>query len=280
MSPRTRRALLAGVGAAALGPALAGCTDGRLTGRQAHLEPVPPDEVPAPLRVYQGDLREPLREAALTGETRRFAARTAVPGQAPVLGSERFERPRLTGAGDVDGVYAARVDAGVRYELLVGADQVDPPPDATVTPVGDLRPERRELVRAAVERRSPRVYPETRLGEWVRQEFFGGYVSVDGTVHRGHEVQQTDAAFFSREVWYVLSMTPAPDVDPTVELDLTPVPDAVRDAFDPVLAERRPEQSLVTRGTVSPEVARFARETAGVLLHTSTFAVGLEPTEG
>lgn len=239
-----------------------------------------PAEAPAPLRVYWGDLREPLREAALTGETRRFAALVPVPGQAPVLGHERFARPRLTGAGDANGVYEAAVQAGVRYELLVGAERADPPPDATVTPVADLRPARRELVRAAVERRSPRVYPETALGEWVRRAFFDGYVSVDGTVYRGYEVQQTDAAFFSRQVWYVLSLSPAPDAAPTVELDLTAVPDAVRDALDPVLEERRPNQPLVSEGTVPPDVARFARDTAGLLVHTATFAVGVGRTEG
>ncbi|MFB6304425.1 MAG: hypothetical protein ABEH47_04615 [Haloferacaceae archaeon] len=278
MSPRTRRGLLAGVGA--LLPALAGCSGESLSGRQVHLDPVSPTEAPAPLRVYPGDLREPLREAALTGETRRFAARTPVPGQAPVLGADRFARPRLTGAGEADGVYAAAVDAGVRYELIVGAEQADPPPDAAVTPAADLRPERRELVRKAVDGQSPRVYPETPLGEWVREEFFDGYVSVDGTVYRGREVQQTDAAFFSREVWYVLSLSPAPDADPTVELDLRPVPDAVRDALDPVLEERRPDQSLVSKGTVEPDVARFARDTPAVLVHTATFAVGLRSTEG
>ena len=60
-------------------------------------------------------------------------------------------------------------------------------------------------------------------------------------MYRGHERQQTDAAFFSNEVWYVASVTPTddtPDDAPTLHLD--PLPTAARRVIDDLLADWAP----------------------------------------
>jgi hypothetical protein len=138
--------------------------------------------------------------------------------------------------------------------------------------VADLPPDRREVVRDAVGR-AAQVEPQTRLGEFVRNEFVGGYWRLDGTVYRGREVQQTDVAFFSERAWYVLSAMPVDREAPT--LSVQPVPEAVLDALDRPLSEHRPQ--AVTYRDADPDgaVAQFVRGTERMLVHDALLEVTL-----
>jgi hypothetical protein len=168
--------------------------DGTLVLHAVDGEPEPP------LRVYPTALRETLRTAATGDGPLRTTGSAHVYRPDPVLPD--LETVALVDPdGEASGVYAVDCQGGTRYDLLVGAEAAHPPTNATVTRVETLPAERRALAVAAVENEGPRVYPETELGEWVRTEFFDGYVSHDGTTYRGTEVQQTDVAFFSTDVW-------------------------------------------------------------------------------
>ncbi len=300
MTGRTRRAYLAGVATAGAG--VAGCLEdggsGSPTGTSPRGSGAPSDAdsptgtaapdrlvldvvdaasaaADAPLTVYPGALRRWLRRAARTDETVRGHDDAGVYTPRPVL--PQFETIRLASAGDeVDGTYDLAAEGGTRYRLLVGADPVDPPADATVTPVEELPERRRAFARMAISPEHATVYPETPLGEWVRHEFFGGYFDDDGEAYLGTEVQQTDAAFFSTTAWYVLSLSPVEAADPAV----LRCPDASAAATEAVDAALDGVDEGTTRATydgeLSDAVVRFAGRTAYLLTHDRVFAVSVE----
>lgn len=218
--------LLAGV-AGLVG--VAGCLDGETPTATASSDPetdppaagrltldlVDPTGSEKPLTVLPDDLRGWLRQAATGTTVRSHADSYVYPVQQsyePIPPLTAFDQVRIddpdSGAG---GSYDVDADGGVYYERVVGVEAVSPPADAEVTPVSELSGERRELALVAIGAENggaPRVEPQTALGVWARTEFFGGYYSHEGTTYRGHEVQQTDVAFFATEVWYVLSLSP------------------------------------------------------------------------
>jgi hypothetical protein len=302
---RTRRSVLATVGGAAL---LTGCLGGsppstrtdrptadatsdRTTSDRTttpppatvRLEPAPVPGDDATLLVYPTDLRAWLGDAASGGEVLRVHAETSVPAPQPVLPADAFDRVRLTDAPDVAGWYETDVEGGIRYRYLAGATEEAPPDDATVTPVSELPEERRRLAAAAIDRESgdvARFYPETALGEWARTDFFGGYFGSNGAVYRGHEVQQTDAAFFSRECWYVLSTSPA-DGGPGPTLSLASVGETVRGPLDDLLSVRTKRESVTRDAADLPEsVVRFVDDTDYLLTHSTVFDATVERERG
>ena len=265
MPSTDRRALLAGV-ASLVG--IAGCLDdgtstattstdpetanpetdpptaGRLT-----LKPVDPSSVDEPLTVVPDDLRRWLRQAADGATVRGKADSYVYPAQQryePIPPLTAFDRVQIDDSdGGAGGSYDVDADGGVYYERVAGAEPVSPPADADVIPVSELSGERRELALAAIGAESShdtRVEPQTALGSWVRNEFFGGYFSYEGTTYRGHEVQQTDAAFFATEVWYVLSLSPT-ESEAATTLDTSASAERARMLVD----ELRSEQETVER---------------------------------
>jgi hypothetical protein len=308
----SRRALLTTLAAAGVG-SLAGCLDDR--DRSADRDGPPPSEadtgtvadgtddtdassparlelthtdptaVDGPVVVYPPELRTWLRDAATGEEPIRVHGSAPVDAPMPILTSlPAVELPATVGADDGgDGepqTYAVRGEGGTRYDILVGAEAVESVPgDADPTPVGDLSGRRRDLVRRAISEQSrATVVPETRLGEWVRTEYFDGYVEQDGTVYRGYEVRQTDAAFFSEEFWLVVSLVPveassAPT--PVTRLAFPEVPQAVRSVVDPVLPESKQTESLTTAtGEDDDALREFAATHDYLLTHTALFEVG------
>lgn len=240
---------------------------------ELRLRPVSVEEADGPMTVYPAELADWLRQAASTGETVREYAEVPAYNPVPVL--PRFEMVELRGDDAVAGSYAVDAAGGPRYEHFVGAERVDEVPDGEeVTPVSDLPAERRTLAEAAIaEDQRARVYPETELGTWVRTEFYGGYFSHDGKRYRGHEVQQTDAAFFSQTVWYVLSLSPT-DGDGTA-LRLVDVDPAVREVIDRVIGEDPTPVERSERGPFPAAVTSFAAETEFLLTHTAVYEVSL-----
>ncbi|MFB6194161.1 MAG: hypothetical protein ABEI75_03755, partial [Halobaculum sp.] len=233
--------------------------------RLTFVSSVPSD---ARARVYPAALREWLRTVATTDRTLRVFDRTHVPNPDPIW-------PAIDGVeldGEAAGTYRLDATGGTRYHVLVGAERADPPDDATVTPVSALPEPRRETATAAIRDEGPRVYPETRLGEWVRTQFFGGYYALDGEPYRGHEVSQTDAAFFSHRVWYVVRAEPADPADP-LSLGLDPIPDPVRRIVDPVLDDSVSARTLTTDPATDPAVRGFAADTRYLCTHTARFRV-------
>lgn len=230
------------------------------------------------LTVYPPALRWWLRDAA-TGETVRGHDGTYLYTPEPVLpqlDSVRLETPD----GDVDGTYDVTADGGTRYQLIVGADPVDPPADATVTAVEELPADRRELAEAAIDPEEyVTVYHETELGEWVREDFFGGYFEHDGEIYRGTEVQQTDAEFFSKTVWCILSLSPAADADDPAALRLPEIDPSVRDVVDELLGERTRNEDRTALVIDDPPdaVVSFAEETDYLLTQPEVLAVEVEP---
>jgi len=300
MDERTRRELLAALATGTTG--LAGCTApvGNGEERTDTSSPVPsrtptatpsPSPTPGPdtLRlarvdgvvdgrtvVYPELLGTWLVRAARSEGPIRVTATVSVPMPDPVLA--RFEAVTLrTGDEAVDGTYAVDCEGGTRYEVLVGAQSVESVPgDATATPLSALPERRRALALAAVGNERATVYPETELGEWVREAWFGGYFRQDGTVYRGQEVRQTDAAFFSETLWMVLSLSSAPasNVDgPTLRVP-DPAPE-VRAFLDEALAGWEPDEEEAERTVDAlPESVRsFAAETDHLLTHTTAFEV-------
>lgn len=291
MTRRSRRAYLAAVVGAAVGSA--GCVVG---GDDESASPSPtgsasPTAAPsrlvleaadaadaaaeAPLTVYPDALQHWLRRAASTDETVRGHADSGVHTPEPVV--PQFETVRLASAGgSVDGTYDLSAEGGTRYELLVGADAADPPAGTTVTPVESLPERRREFARSAISAERATVYPETALGEWVRHEFFGGYFEHDGETYRGTEVQQTDAAFFSTEAWYVLSLSPGTAEDPVV-LRFPDPGAAATDAIDAALSGIDDGTRRTTYdGGLSDAIVQFASETTYLLTHDRVWGVSLE----
>ncbi|SHH67881.1 hypothetical protein [Halobaculum gomorrense] len=190
-----------------------------------------------PVRVHLRALAALLERGAATGEVVRTTDTIVRTGQPPLLPGKRTVR--LTGDRVDDGAYALGVDGGLLYEWLLGATAVEEPPaDAEVVVVDDLPADRRSLAVEAVEGGRATVEPQTPLGTWARTAFVGGYVRYRGTVYRGRERQQTDAAFFSNEVWYVATVTPTDDEPadaPTLHLD--PLPESARPVVDDLLAD-------------------------------------------
>lgn len=307
MSPPTRRSYLATLASATA--ALSGCisgSPGNTTQDETTTRPTTTDSpattegieelrldfvrdvstIEAPVTVYPADLQSWLREAASTGETIRAYVETGVYVPEPVLPA--FEYVRLDtpeGDGEIDGFYELTAEGGTRYDLLVGASAVEEvPEDATVRPVADLPAERRELVTLAIEgSNDARVFPETELGEWVRHEFFGGYYSFEGETYLGAEVQQTDAAFFSTEVWYVLTLSPIAESEATTPatVRLPAIDASVRQVVDGLLPDEAGEAGAAANATAEvdslPEaVVQFAVETDYLLTHTAVFAVTVD----
>lgn len=302
---RSRRSVLAAVGAGLA--AVAGCTGGGTTPTDSPsdsptdvhtstvthsaspsetpsgtltLEPIPAREADDTLLVYPTDLREWLRTAATTEQTVRGHAETPSYDPSPPLPA--FERVQLADeSGELSGIYDLSVEGDTRYELLVGAEEADPPADAEVTAVSSLAEERRQLALAAIGESTgddARVYPETELGSWVREDFFGGYVSHDGTTYRGKEAKQTDAEFFATEVWYVLSATAVDAPSAPTTLRLAGVDDAVRDVISELRTQKdRPATaSTEVTGETRTAVAGFADETPLLLTHDVVYRVTYE----
>lgn len=256
-------------------------TDPQVTGRLV-LDPTTPTDVDDSVTVIPDDLRGWLRRAAAKGTTVRDYGDgyvyPAVQTYEPIPPLTGFDRLELDDpASDASGVYDLDAEGGVRYDLLVGADEATPPADATVTPVDELSGERRELALAAIGSGSDhdgRVFPETELGSWVRSQFFGSYYRLDGTVYRGHEVQQTDAAFTASEVWYVLSLSEA-DAEAASTLDLEPPEEQVRTLVD----DLRSEQETVERmerdveGLDAAMAETLATEHSYLLTHDAVYRV-------
>jgi len=221
-----------------------------------------------PLAVYPTDLREELLLAAETSEpVRGHAVAAAYEAPRPVVTG--FETVELVGTDGVDGTYAVTGEGGTRYELQVGLERAEPPADATVTDIGDLFAERASFLRTALDGAAT-VYPETRRGEWVRHAVFGGYFRIDGATYRGFERQQTDAAFFSEEVWYVLGLSRS-TATADRRLRFPEIPRDVRGTVDELLARSDPDGA--TLESVPETLASFLDEQSPFLEHGISFAV-------
>lgn len=240
------------------------------------LERIEPSE--AALTVYPNSLAALLRSAATSTETVRTHADTFVYAPEPVLPS--FDTVELVDpSGDASGVYEVSAEAGIRYELLLTAEPADPPADGAVTPVSSIPAQHRDLVVSAITGDGrPSVYPESEAGEWVRNHFFGEYVSYEGTTYQGNEREQTDAAFFSTTAWYILSLTPIEAEAGAVTLRLSDVEPSVRGTLDTALDDWQKHQPgpVIGPDRLSDSVASFADETDGLLIHTHAFDVRMD----
>lgn len=242
--------------------------------RLAVADGFPADE---PVRVHPEPLASLLERGATTGDRVRATDSILLTGRPPLLPGERTVR--LAGDGVEDGAYELAVDGGLLYDWLLGATAVDDPPrDADVVDVDALPNDRRSLAVEAIQGGRATVEPQTPLGTWARTEFVDGYVRREGTVYRGYERQQTDAAFFSKEVWYVASVTPtdrASSDAPTLHLD--PLPSAARTVVDDLLADWASTLDPV-EADVSDLDDRARRALAGtdrLLTHVAVFEVDL-----
>ncbi|QZY00533.1 hypothetical protein [Halobaculum rubrum] len=286
MVPTRRRSLLAALGA--LGAtAVAGClgdtptelSDGNPLATVDTLRLSAADGLPTdrPVRVHPRPLASLLERGATTGDRVRATGSILLTGRPPLLSGERTVR--LTGEGVDDGAYVLDIDGGLLYEWLLGATAVeDPPTDADIVAVDDLDDDRRSLVVEAIEGRRATVEPQTPLGTWARTEFVDGYVRHEGTVYRGRERQQTDAAFFSNEVWYVASVTPADAApDDALTLHLDPLPPAARRAVDDLLGDWASTRDLVEADVsdLGDRSRRALAETDRLLAHVAVLEVSL-----
>ena len=201
------------------------------------------------------------------GPVRGHAVAAAYEAPRPVVTG--FETVELVGTDGVDGTYAVTGEGGTRYELQVGLERAEPPADATVTDIGDLFAERASFLRTALDGAAT-VYPETRRGEWVRHAVFGGYFRIDGATYRGFERQQTDAAFFSEEVWYVLGLSRS-TATADRRLRFPEIPRDVRGTVDELLARSDPDGA--TLESVPETLASFLDEQSPFLEHGISFAV-------
>jgi hypothetical protein len=302
MGRQTRRALLAST--AALVGAGAGCTglrhalegsDGTPTAERDGPPPTDsptesgPDSLtleavepplategaePRTVTVYPESMALALRRAARIEGTYRSHGPAFVYAPEPFW--TRYRTVRLTGpdAGSTpQGVYEMAADGGIRYELLVGADRLeDDPPAAQVS---GLEGARRELALAAIRNEGPRVYPETELGEWVRTEWFDNRWEHDGTVYRGKEVQQTDAAFFSQQVWATVQLRET-RADQQVVFELRAPGDEVRDVLDPVFDEWSKDEPTTGMDDPPAAVVEYLRDVDLLATHTTVFRPRLE----
>lgn len=247
---------------------------------QFSLTPVDPFDADGELTVYPENLRTWLRTAATTDETVRAHAGTYSSDPSPPLPA--FERVQLLDElGDVEGIYDLAIDGGTRYKLHVGAESADPPDDADVTPVSSLSEDRRDLALAAIEGAAgddARVYPETELGSWVRHDFFGGYVSYDGTTYRGFERQQTDAEFFATNVWYVLSATSVDAPSAPATIRFAAIDAVVRRVIDELreAGERPQPMETGVEGETAATLRAFAENTPFLLTHDAIYRTDYE----
>jgi len=227
-----------------------------------------PEVQPRTVTVYPESMALALRRAARIEGTYRTHATAFV--EAPEPFWTEYDTVKLTGpdAGDPEGVYEMDAEGGIRYELLVGADRLDG--DRPAASVSELEGERRELALGAIRNEGPRVYPETELGEWVRTEWFGNRWEHEGTVYRGKEVQQTDAAFFSDQVWATVGMRETVG-HPEVTFELRAPGEDVRDALDPVLSEQGKDQRTATLADPPPAVREYLEPTDLLATHTTVF---------
>ncbi|QKY18860.1 hypothetical protein B4589_000180 [Halolamina sp. CBA1230] len=301
---RDRRALLIGLGGAVV---LAGCQTGddqsdtdspSSTGSetatttqsptpsgQFSLTPTDPRAAEEPVTVLPADLPAWLRDVATADTTVREHAGVdfapAVQAYEPIPPLPVFDRVEIDDpGGDAGGRYDFDAEGGVRYDLLVGAEAVSPPEDAEVTPISELSGERREIALAAVgaeSDRDRRVYPETELGSWARTAFFGGYYRYDGTTYRGNEVQQTDAAFFSKRIWYVISASET-DAEASVTLALDEVDSRVRAVVDELRGEHETIEPMARRveGETAAVLAAFAEGGTLLLTHEAVYRAAFE----
>lgn len=244
----------------------------------------PADGLPtdSPLRVHPRPLAALLERGAATDGAVRATDGIILTGQPPLLPGERTVR--LVGDEVDDGAYALDIDGGLLYEWLLGATAVeDPPEDAEVVAVDDLSDDRRSLAVEAIEGGRATVEPHTPLGTWARTEFVGGYVRYDGTVYRGRERQQTDAAFFSEEVWYVASVRPTDEAAgdgsasdaPTLHLD--PLPSAAARVVDDLLGDWASNLDPVEAdiSDLDDPARRALAETDFLLTHVAVFEVSI-----
>lgn len=225
--------------------------------------------------VYPADLAAWVRTAASSDRTLRKHATAGQEMPRPPLSVLRDVRV-VDETGDLDGHYELAVDAGTRYRMHVGAEPSDPPDDGQVTAVEELAEKRRQLALAAIEDglEGARVYPETERGEWSRESFFGGHYRHDGETYRGHEIERTDAAFFSSEAWYVISASERPAGDDDTVLVLPDIGASVRTELREAGLEGRPEEFAVE--DPSEELAAYADRTAVLLTHAAAFRIRLE----
>lgn len=233
-----------------------------------------PEVEPRVVTVYPESMALALRRAARIKGTYRSHGPAFVSAPEPFW--TRYDTVRITGqdAGDTPkGTYEMEAEGGVRYELLVGADRLDG--DEPAASVSELEGERRELALAAIRNEGPRVYPETELGEWVRTEWFGNRWEHDGTVYRGKEVQQTDAAFFSQQVWATVVLRESVG-HPQVVFELRAPGEAVRDALDPVFAEWSKDESTAGMDDPPEPVAEYLRDVDLLATHTAVCEPTLE----
>jgi hypothetical protein len=305
VSPRSRRAVLS-IAATGL-PAIAGCTGDEATptnsptdvhtatdtptdSETASPTPAPSgtlsldltsiDEVDGDLTVYPTDLREWIRTVATSDRTLRTHAETPTYDPSPPLAS--VQRVHLEDElGDSSGIYDLSVEGDTRYRLLGGAEEVSPPSDGDITAVSDLPETRREFALAAIGAESgddARVFPETELGSWVRNEFFGGYFSHDEKTYRGKEAQQTDAEFFATEVWYVLSATDVDAPSAPQTLRLSSIDSAVRGVIDDLRTseDRLTSKETSVEGETAVAVRAFTEEHSHLLTHDAVYRVMFE----
>lgn len=238
----------------------------------------PVDDAPTPFRAYDPRLADWLTRAA-AGETVRANAEVQFYVPEPIVPA--FDAVELVDAGDANGTYAVAAEGGTRYHVLAGAKAVDDvPSDAAVVKYDDLAADRQELVRLAVEgSNDARFYPETALGEWARHAFLGGYVDYEGQVYRGHEVQQTDAAFFSTRVWAIVRLTPTDSPDSTpATTSLASTPESVRTRVDQVYEQLEADSTEASLEVpdFSEAVEIYAAETASLLALTRAFSLTVE----
>ncbi|QZP36780.1 hypothetical protein [Halobaculum magnesiiphilum] len=255
-----------------------GAPDGD-TLRLANADDLPTD---SPVSVHPRPLAEFLERGAATDGPVRATGATVLTGKPPFLPGERTVR--LVGDEVDDGAYALDIDGGLLYEWLLGATAVeDPPADADIVAVDDLSDERRSLAVEAIEGGRATVEPHTPLGTWARTEFVGGYVRYDGTVYRGRERQQTDAAFFSTTVWYVGTVTPTEEAAadgsatdaPTLHLD--PLPSAAARVVDDLLGDWASNLDPVEAdiSDLDDPARRALAETDFLLTHVTPFEVSI-----
>lgn len=293
MHPCTRRRVLGGLGG--LLAVTAGCGEASSSADSAtptveptatatpaaeriSLDPRDPEDIDdgARVAVHPPMLQRWLRETATSDGPLRVHATARIQSPSPPLLA--FDRIRLAGAGDdANGPYALRASGGTRYRYLAGAEAVTPPANATVTSIEDLSSEQRRLVEAAVASDDrARFYPETERGEWARTAFFDGYVRVNDTVYRGYELQQTDAAFFSEGVWYVLDLEPVEEESGPI-LHAGAVDGGIREVIDALLGRREREKAVALDAEGLPgSVIRFVADHDFLLTHGALLAMRVE----
>lgn len=233
--------------------------------------------------IYPTDLIGWLRHVATHDCTLRRRVSTAREMPDPplqVLSNVRFvsldDASFVEAPGEVTGHYDLEVEAGPYYEMVLGAEPADPPGDADVTPVGDLGDERRRLVVAAIEGdgEGNRVYSDTALAEWAREEFVEEYYRYEGDTYRGVEVGPTDATSSSTEAWYEFSAATSREGDDDTSVLLPDLVETVRAELDAAGVGERTDEFVVE--DPSEPLASFADRMAMLVTHLTIFRVRVE----